>query len=197
MGRFWAMLAHWSAQTMNWSELARAMATTDHTVQRYVDLLEATFMVRKLKPWHENLSKRQVKAPKVYVRDTGLLHTLLGIDDLRQLERHPKVGASWEGFCLEAVVRALGARSDECHFWATHAGAELDLLVVRGRNRLGFEVKRTTTPAITPSMRTALEDLKLRRIDVVHAGDQTFPLSGEVRALSWRHLSRELRPLTP
>ena len=107
---------------------------------RYLDLLEATFMVRTLQPWHENLAKRQVKAPKVYLADSGLLHTLLDIDEPRQLFRHPKVGASWEGFCIDAVLRRLGARRGEAHFWATHAGAELDLLVVRGRRRLGFEV---------------------------------------------------------
>ena len=197
LGRFWAMLAHWSGQVMNWSELGRSMGTADHTVQRYVDLLEHTFMVRKLKPWHENITKRQVKAPKVYVRDTGLLHTLLGITDLRQLERHPKVGASWEGFCLEAIATAVGARPEECHFWATHSGAELDLLIVRGRRRLAFEVKRTTAPSVTPSIRSALGDLGLDRVDVVHAGDDTYPLERNVRAVSWRRLGQDLRSLAP
>jgi hypothetical protein len=197
LGRFWTMLAHWHGQTMNWSDLGRSMGVSDHTVQHYVDLLEATFMVRKLKPWHENLSKRQVKAPKVYLRDSGLLHTLLGIADRRELERHPKVGASWEGFCIETAIRAAGARAEECHFWGTHAGAEVDLVIVRGQQRLGFEVKRSTAPAVTPSMRLALEDLGLDRLEVIHAGDRSFPLAAKIRAVSWRRLFSDTVPLGP
>lgn len=197
LGRFWAMLAHWSGQTMNWSELGRSMGASDHAMQRYVDLLEATFMVRVLRPWHENIAKRQVKAPKVYVRDSGLLHSLLGISDGRALERHPKVGASWEGFCVEAVIRACGARSNECHFWATHGGAELDLLLVRGTRKVGFEIKRTTAPSITPSIRAAIASLKLSRVDIIHAGEQTYPLAPQVRAVSWQRIPEDLRPLAP
>jgi predicted AAA+ superfamily ATPase len=197
MGRFWNMLAHWHGQTMNWSELGRAMGTADHTIRRYVNLLEATFMVRQLRPWHENLGKRQVKAPKVYLRDSGLLHSLLELVDLRHLERHPKVGASWEGFCIDAVARQLRARPEECHFWATHGGAELDLLVVRGQQRRAFEVKRTSAPQITPSMRTALADLRLKTLDVIHAGDRTFPLSRQIRAVSWRRIAEDIRTFRP
>src|SRR5207248_3255544 len=143
-------------------------------------------------PWHENLAKRQVKMPKVYVADTGLLHALLDIETIVDLERHPKVGASWEGFAIDAVVRRLGARPDQCWFWATHASAELDLLVTSGTRRLGFEVKRTAAPGVTSSTRTALSDLRLERIDVVHAGDETYPLTDRIRALA---LSRVLDDL--
>ncbi|MDX2019688.1 MAG: DUF4143 domain-containing protein [Deltaproteobacteria bacterium] len=173
---------------MNWSELGRALATTDNTVRRYSDILEDTFMVRQLLPWHENMSKRQVKAPKAYIRDSGILHTLLEIADLPHLVRHPKVGASWEGFCIDEIARALGARNRECHFWGTHSGAELDLLVVRGEQRRAFEIKRTTAPQVTPSMRIALRDLHLERLDVVHSGDRSFPLTEQIHALAWRDM---------
>jgi len=194
--RFWSMLAHYHGQVWNASEFGRAFGVSHHAVGRYLDALRATFMLRVLRPWAENLGKRQVKSPKVYVRDSGLLHTLLEIDDLEHLERHPKVGASWEGFILEAVIQRLGVRSDQCYFWATHTGAELDLLVVAGRRRYGFEIKRTTTPSVTPSMRVALADLGLTRLDVLHAGAETFPLAKSVRAVAARRLLDEVRPLT-
>jgi hypothetical protein len=157
--RFWTMIAHHHAQVLNSSELGRAFGVAHTTIRHYLDVLSGTFMVRQLQPWHENLGKRQVKAPKIYLTDTGLLHTLLGVVTAEDLERHPKVGASWEGFSLEALLAHLGARPEECFFWATHAGAELDLLVVRGRRRLGFEMKRSEAPQVTPSMRIALQDL--------------------------------------
>lgn len=193
--RFWAMLAHYHGQVWNASEFGRSFGESHHAVQRYLDALAATFMLRVLRPWFENLSKRQVKSPKVYVRDSGLLHTLLDISDRAHLERHPKVGASWEGFILETVIRRLGARSDQCYFWATHSGAELDLLVVAGRRRFGFEIKRTTAPRLTPSMRSACEDLGLTRLDVVHAGGETFPLTRSVRAVAARRLLDDVTPL--
>jgi predicted AAA+ superfamily ATPase len=193
--RFWAMLAHYHGQVWNASEFGRSFGVSHHAVGRYLDALEGTFMLRVLRPWFENLGKRQVKAPKVYVRDSGLLHTLLGIEGLGHLERHPKVGASWEGFMLESVVGRLGARSDQCYFWATHSGAELDLLVVDGSRRYGFEIKRTTAPALTPSIRSALADLSLTRLDVVHAGRETFPLAGSVRAVAARRLLDDVSPL--
>lgn len=192
MRRFWTMLAHWHGQTWNGSELGRAFGVAHTTVRRYLDHLEAALVVRVLLPWHENLSKRQVKAPKVFVGDSGLLHALLGLRDHADLEGHPKVGASWEGFALAQIVARLGARPEECFWWGTHTGAELDLLVVRGRRRLGFEFKRTDAPRITPSMRTALDALRLERIDVVHAGQDTFPLSDRVRAVSAGRIFRDL-----
>lgn len=147
-------------------------------------------MVRSLSPWHENLSKRQVRAPKVYFTDTGLLHYLLDIRDGGQLENHPKVGASWEGFALSEVIIRLRAESDECYFWATHSGAELDLLIVRGKQRLGFEFKHTDSPRLTPSMHHALEDLKLSRLWVLHAGAGRFALSKQVEAIGLAELLR-------
>jgi predicted AAA+ superfamily ATPase len=193
--RFWAMLAHYHGQVWCSSEFARSFGVSDVTVRRYLDLLTATFVVRQLRPWSENVAKRQVKSPKVYLTDSGLLHSLLGVQSMMDLERHPKVGASWEGFAIRSVVERLGARWDESYFWATHAGAELDLLVVRGRTRLGFEIKRTTAPAVTRSMHVALADLKLRRLDVVHAGAHTFPLAPRVRAVALERLLEDLDPL--
>jgi predicted AAA+ superfamily ATPase len=181
--RFWSMLAHYHGHILNSSELARAFGISDNAVRRYLDLLVGTFLVRQLAPWHENLSKRQVKSPKVYVRDSGMLHALLGIESLDALEGHPQVGASFEGFAMDAVISRLGLRADECFFWATHSGAELDLLVIRDGRRLGFEFKRTDSPQLTRSMHTALEDLRLERLDVVHLGSQEYPLEDRVRAL--------------
>ncbi len=196
MRRFWSMIAHYHGQTWNSSELGRAFGVSDTSTRRWLDLLVATFMVRILPPWSANIGKRQVKAPRVYVADTGLLHTLLGIETRSALEHHPKIGASWEGFAIDQVCRHLGARSHEAFFWRTHTGAELDLLVVRGRERLGFEIKRTVAPAATPSMRSALADLDLTRIDVVHAGTETYPLVPHVRAVALRRLLADVKPLT-
>lgn len=193
--RFWSMIAHYHAQTWNAAELARAFGVSASTVRRYLDLLTDALVLRQLPPWHENLSKRQVKAPKVYLADPGLLHTLLGIETREDLERHPKVGASWEGFVTNEVLTRLGAHEDERWFWGTHAGAELDLLVTRRGRRLGFEVKRTTTPSTTKSMHAARESLRLDHLYVVHAGEHTFPLSGDITALAFGRLLDDLDPL--
>ena len=182
--RFWSMLAHYHAQTWNGSELARAFGVSHHVMRRYLDVLEATYMVRALKPWSANLGKRQVKAPKVYIRDSGLLHRLLDIGTRDELERHPKVGASWEGFVIENLIPAVGADERQCYFWATHSGAEIDLLVQRRGRLRGFEVKRTSSPAVTRSMRSAVADLGLRSLDVIHAGEETFPLAKGIRAVA-------------
>lgn len=195
LGRFWSMLAHYHGQTWNSNEFARSFGVSDVTVRKYLDLLTATFVVRQLRPWFENVGKRQVKSPKVYLADSGLLHTLLGIESAEDLERHPKVGASFEGFAIQAVVDRLRARWDECYFWATHSGAELDLLVVRGRKRVGFEIKRTVAPRVTPSMRAVISTLGLQRLDVVHAGNETFPLAPRIRAVALGRLLRDLQPL--
>jgi hypothetical protein len=190
--RFWTMLAHYHGQTWNASEFARSFGVADTTVRGYLDVLTSALVVRQLLPWHENIGKRQVKSPKVYVDDSGLLHTLLGLRTRSDLEGHPKVGASWEGFVIAQIVQCLRAQPEECYFWATHGGAELDLLVVRGRRRLGFEVKRTVAPRITPSMRTALTDLKLERLCVIHGGDQSFELASGVRAIAFAKLLDEV-----
>jgi predicted AAA+ superfamily ATPase len=193
--RFWTMLAHYHGQIWKASEFARSFGVADTTARGYLDRLTSALVVRQLLPWHENISKRQVKAPKVYVADCGLLHALLNVKTMSDLEGHPKVGASWEGFVLGEVVRRLGARWDECFFWATHAGAELDLLIVRGRRRLGFEVKRSASPRLTPSMRIALSDLSLHRLDVIHAGESTFPLAERTRAVAFSRVLDDLQPL--
>jgi predicted AAA+ superfamily ATPase len=193
--RFWRMLAHYHGQVWNGAELARAFGVAATTVRRYLDLLTGALVVGQLPPWYENLSKRQVRSPKVYIADTGLLHTLLGIETRESLEGHPKVGASWESFVLREVVLRLGARPEECYFWATHAGAELDLLVVRGQRRLGFEIKRTTAPAASRSMHSARESLGLDRLDLIHAGEHTFPLAEGVRAVAFARLAEDLEPL--
>ncbi|HSG39983.1 MAG TPA: ATP-binding protein [Thermoanaerobaculia bacterium] len=193
--RFWTMIAHYHGQVWNGAELARAFGVSGVTVRRYLDLLTSALVLRQLPPWFENLGKRQVKSPKVYVVDSGLLHTLLNLESREDVEGHPKVGASWEGFVLREVVERLGARPEETFFWATHAGAELDLLIVRGRKRYGFELKRTAAPRMTPSIRTALEDLHLDRVDVVYPGTHTFPLAERVRALGLPRLYEDLEPL--
>lgn len=195
LGRFWAMLAHVHGNVWSSTDFARSFGVSDTTVRHYLDLLAGMLVVRLLLPWQENLSKRQVKAPKVLFADSGLLHTLLGLESQHDLERHPKVGASWEGLLLTEVANHLGARSEECFFWRTHAGAELDLLIVRGRQRRGFEFKRTTTPTVTSSMRTALEDLKLSSLDVIYAGRETFPLAPNIRAVAASRLLEDIQPL--
>lgn len=193
--RFWTMLAHYHGQTWNSSEFGRSFGVADTTVRNYLDIMSSAFVVRQLQPWHENISKRQVKAPKVYISDSGILHTLLNIRTHSDLEGHPKLGASWEGFVVQQVIHRLRALPEECYFWATYAGTELDLLVVRGSLRIGFEVKRTTAPCITPSMRHAVSDLKLKRLDVIHAGEQTFPLEKRIRAVAVTRLLSDLQPL--
>lgn len=190
--RFWTMLAHYHAQIWNGAELARAFALAETTVKRYLDLLANTFLVRVLPPWSENVGKRVVKTPKVYIADTGLLHTLLDIPTARVLDAHPKVGASFEGFALQEVVRALDARPEQRYFWATHQGAELDLLVVKGGRRRGFEFKRTDAPAVTKSMRVAIQDLDLESLDVIHIGRESYPLAPRIRALAVSRLTTDL-----
>ncbi|WP_293769825.1 ATP-binding protein [Sporichthya sp.] len=185
MRRFWTMLAHFHAQTWNGAELARAIGVSEPTVRRYLDALTDALVVRQLQPWFANISKRQVRSPKVYVRDSGLLHRLLGIADAGALWGHPKVGASWEGFVLEQLL-AMEVRDP--WFWSTHGGAELDLLVEVGGARVGVEIKRTDQPRLTPSIRHARVDLNLDRLVVVHAGESRFVLGDGVEAIGARLL---------
>jgi len=193
--RFWAMLAHYHGQIWNSSEFARSFGVADTTVRSYLDMLTSALVVTQLQPWHENISKRQIKSPKLYLADSGILHALLNITQMQDLEKHPKLGASWEGFVISQVIRQLGARSEECYFWGTHAGSELDLLVVSGRLRLGFEIKRSSSPRLTPSMRNALKDLKLRSLDVIHAGERTFGLAERIRAVAFPRLLEDIKPM--
>ncbi|HET6374034.1 MAG TPA: DUF4143 domain-containing protein, partial [Candidatus Polarisedimenticolia bacterium] len=195
LARFWTMLAHYHGQVWNASEFARSFGVSHTTVQKYLDLLSGLFIVRQLRPWWENVGKRAVKAAKVYLTDSGLLHTLLDLDSPASLERHPRVGASWEGFILEQVILRLGVRPEEVYFWATHAGAELDLLVTRGSTRIGFEIKRTDAPRVTRSMKSAQETLKLKKLYVIHAGSVSFDLGRHVRAVAAADLLEEIRPL--
>lgn len=189
--RFWSMLAHYHGNIWNASEFGRAFGIADTTVRHYLDILTSALVIRQLKPWHENITKRQVKAPKIYIRDSGLLHSLLGIRSQLDLEKHPKVGASWEGFILEQIVRQLNFEPEDCYYWATYSGAELDLLIPYGRKRIGFEIKRTTSPKVTPSMKSALSDLKLSQLYVIHAGAATFDLENKIRAVCWKRLLQE------
>lgn len=179
--RFWTMIAHYHGQAWNAAEPARALNVTPATCRRYLDLLSDALMVRKLQPWFVNLKKRQVKAPKVYVRDSGLLHQLLGIGTEKELVTHPKVGASWEGFAIEQVL--LSEAHDEACFWGTHQGAEIDLLLRRGDRLYGVECKRKDAPKLTRSIRIALEDLRLERVAVVYPGSRRYPLGEKVEAV--------------
>jgi len=183
MRRFWTMLAHWHGQTWNASELARSLDTRQETARRYLDILCGAFMIRQLPPWFENLGKRLVKAPKVYFRDTGLLHTLLGLRNFEQVIAHPRLGFSWEGFALEEVLSRLRAER-EAFFYKTHGGAELDLLLLRNGKRFGFEFKFQYTPRVTKAMHVVMEDLGLERLFVVYPGIQRYPLAPRIEALS-------------
>ncbi|MEM7055643.1 MAG: DUF4143 domain-containing protein [Bacteroidota bacterium] len=186
--RFWMMVSHYHGQLFNASEIGRSLGITDHTVKKYLDILAGTFMMRILQPWFENLHKRQVKSPKLYFRDAGLFHSLMGLKDKTALERHPKLGASWEGFALEEVLRCYEVPFDHAYFWRTQAGAELDLLILHEGQRLGFEFKYTEQTKLTPSIRTALDDLQLDHVSIVYPGSQSFPLASNVSVLSIQQL---------
>jgi predicted AAA+ superfamily ATPase len=179
--RFWTMIAHCHGNIWNSADPARSLGIGESTVRRYLDLFTGLLVVRQLQPWHENLKKRQVKAPKVYIRDSGLLHVLMGIRTEKELFTHPRLGASWEGYAVEEVLNQL--QPDQAYFWATHQGAELDLLLFKNGRRLGIEVKRADAPTLTPSMRSALADLKLEQLIVLYPGSQAYELEPRVRVL--------------
>jgi predicted AAA+ superfamily ATPase len=179
--RFWTMVAHYHGQMWNAAQVARSLGSSENTARRYLDILSGAYMVRVLPPWFENLRKRQVKAPKTYLRDSGILHALLGLGDLEQVRGHPKLGASWEGFALEQLIGALETR--DAYYWATHGGAELDLMVLRGGRRLGFELKYADAPGPTRSMRVALADLRLDHLWVVYPGAKAYDLDDRLSVL--------------
>ena len=185
--RFWTMLAHYHGGIWNGAEAARSMGVSEPAARRYLDLLSSLLLVRQLQPWHENLKKRQVKAPKVYVRDSGVLHALLGIGAERELLSHPKTGPSWEGLAIEQAIDVV--RPESAHFWATHNGAELDLFMIKNGRRYGIEVKRDDAPRITPSMRTALTDLRLDHLTVLYPGDQPYRLDAKIAVVPFASLA--------
>jgi len=193
--RFWTMLAHYHGQTWNAAEPARSLGVSEPTVRRYLDILSGVFMVRQLLPWHANLKKRQVKAPKSYFRDTGLLHHLLGIRSDKELLGHPKCGSSWEGYVIEETIKAT--EPDEAYYWATHSGAEIDLVLLKNGRMLGVECKRMDAPRLTPSMRIALEDLKLEQIAVVYPGTKRYSLGERVAAVPLETVAEGLKGLFP
>lgn len=182
MRRFWTMLAHYHGQTWNASELARAMGLADKTVRSYLDILTGTFMVRQLQPWYANVSKRQVKSPKIYLRDSGLLHSLLDLPDQHSLLAHPRVGASWEGFALEQVLQVVSP--SQAYFWATQSGAELDLFFTQRGRRFGVEAKFSEAPSVTKSMQSAIDALDLHHLWIVHPGPHSYPVSDRISALA-------------
>ncbi len=179
--RFWTMLAHDHGQVWNAADPARSLGVSEPTVRRYLDILTGVFMIRQLQPWHANLKKRQVKAPKIYLRDTGLLHQLLGIRSEKELLTHPKCGASWEGYVIEETIKAV--EPDEAYFWATYQGAEIDLVLFKDGRKLGVECKRQDAPRLTTSMRIALEDLKLEQIVVIYPGARRYSLADRIHAV--------------
>ncbi len=179
--RFWSMIAHSHGQIWNASEIGRSLGVSDPTTRRYLDILSGTYVVRQLQPWFENLKKRQVKSPKVYVRDSGLLHALLEVGSAKQLYRHPKYGASWEGFCIEQILSVSDTL--DAYFWATHSGAELDLLIFHQGQRIGFEFKTSEAPSTTKSMHIALADLALDHLYVVYPGERKFVLTDKITAI--------------
>jgi len=187
--RFWTMLAHYHGQIWNGAEFARSLGISEMTVRRYLDILEGVFMVRVLQPWFANVKKRQVKSPKIYFRDSGLLHSLLGIRSEKDLYLHPKVGASWEGYAIEETIKAL--KPDQVYYWATHSGAELDLMIIKDGRRIGIECKRADAPHLTPSMRTASEALELSSLAVIYPGTISYPLADSIQVFPLSSLVTE------
>ena len=179
--RFWTLLAHYHGQTWNAAEASRSFGVSNMTVGRYLDILEGVFMIRVLHPWYANIHKRQIKSPKIYYRDSGLFHAMLGINSELDLYTHPKIGASWEGYAVEETIKAI--HPDEAYFWGTHNGAEIDLLLLKDGKRIGIECKRKDAPHLTPSMKIAMEDLQLDRLIVFYPGDKAYPLADRIEVV--------------
>ncbi len=190
MRKLWMMLAHYHGNILNYSELSRSLGITDKRIRAQIDLLQSAFMVRVLQPWHENIKKRQIKAPKLYLRDSGLLHTLLGLSG-KDIYRHPKLGASWEGFALEQVLFTQKIDELDCYYWRTHDGAELDLLVIKGGERVGYEFKYADVPKVTASMHIAINDLSLDILRVIVPGDAHFMLQEKIEVIGLQQLAKQ------
>lgn len=186
--RFWMMLAHYHGQLFNASEIAKSLAISDSTTKRYLDILVATFMVRQLQPWYYNTKKRIIKRPKIYIRDSGLFHALLGVASYNEITLHPKLGASWEGFAMEQVIQHFELRHDETYFWGLHSGGELDLIINRHGKLWGFEVKFDEAPKLTRSMRIAQEELSLKRLWVIYPGETNYSITEEISAVGLKNL---------
>ena len=187
MRRFWTMLAHYHGQVWNSSEIARSMGMSDKTIRSYLDILTGTYMVRQLQPWFENIGKRQIKAPKIFIRDSGILHTLLDLQNHHALIGHPKLGASWEGFAIEQILQILKPR--KAYFWATHSGAELDLFFSHHNKRYGFEIKYNEAPKTRKSMHIAIDDLKLDHLWIIYPGKDAYPVGENISVLPLKDLS--------
>ena len=185
--RFWTMVAHYHGNIWNAAEFAKSLGSTEKTVRGYLDILSGTYVVRQLQPWFENMGKRIVKAPKIYIRDSGLLHLLLGLENQRQLLSHPKLGYSWESYCMEQIIEILEAQSSSW-FFATHAGAELDLMIIYGGKKYGFEFKYVDAPRTTRSMTMVMQDLKLEKLFVIYPGQEIFEIKENMIALPWRRI---------
>jgi predicted AAA+ superfamily ATPase len=181
--RFWTMLCHYHGQVINYAEFARSFGVSDMTVRKYLDILEGVFMVRRVQPWHQNLGKRLVKSPKMYLRDSGIYHHLLSIRNVSELTTHPKLGASWEGFALECCIRTLDMRAEEFYFWQTHSGAEVDLFWQDHGKNYAIEVKYSSAPKLTKSMKSAFADLNLDHLWVIYPGDRSYPLHPSISTL--------------
>ncbi|NOZ74095.1 MAG: ATP-binding protein [FCB group bacterium] len=194
MRRFWFMLAHYHGQLWNASDISRSLGLSYMTATRYVDILAQAFMIRQLPPWYVNISKRQVKAPKIFIRDSGIYHFLIGVNTKNELDIHPKLGASWEGFVIEQIIDIC--KSGNCYFWRTQSGAELDLLFIHGGEKIGFEIKYSETVSTTKSMRIAMKDLSLTHLFIIYPGKETFPVDTRITAISLRHILEILRKIT-
>jgi len=186
--RFWSMIAHYHGQIINYSELSRSFGISDMTARKYTEILEGTFMIRILQPWYANLKKRIVKTPKVYFRDSGLFHSLMNIDSFEQLNVHPKLGASWEGFAIDCVCRSVGKRDNEFYFFALHTGGELDLFWQDSGKNWGVELKYSDAPGLTKSMKNVVEYLDLSHLWVIYPGDQAYQLTDKVTVLPLSHI---------
>lgn len=191
MRKLWVMLSHYNGNLINYSDLGRSLGMNYKTIQAYIDILEGAFMVRSLRPWFENIKKRQVKSPKVYIRDSGILHSLLGLQHTTSIELHPKVGASWEGFALEEVISSSSIYADDCYYWRTSTGVELDLLIFKEGKRIGYEFKYSEAPKVTSSMRVAMKDLRLNELNIVTPiEDEVYSLDRDIHVRGLNMLSK-------